>query len=245
MRLKCTFSSSTKHARVFYSPRVIIVVISYLNNLLRDTASGVWCVDSASNDGMSDGTGSAQFGRVDSGSWEKDISQLVFMKSGIPPPSCSEATSFWKLQNSTETDLACSSGMFESTDAANSSLPGPSSGCTSAATSNISRKSDSAPAEPCAMESPEHLLLEREVPARAFRSACVDSGSSVASLLEPRDRNSSATEFRSSTGTDLQVVCRHVHFQNLLHAHHTPITSGPHEYDECQRAHEHRQLHYS
>jgi hypothetical protein len=180
---------------------------------------------------MSDGTGSAQFGRVDSGSWEKDISQLVFMKSGIPPPSCSEVTSFWKLQNSTETDLACNSGMFESTDAASSSLPGPSSGGNSAATSNITHKSDSAPADPCAMESPEHLLLEREVPARACLTACVDSGGSAASMLEPRDRNSSATEFRSSSGTDLQVICRHARYRNLFDADHTPATLGPHEYD--------------
>jgi hypothetical protein len=154
---------------------------------------------------MSDGTGSAQFGRVDSGSWEKDISHLVFMKSGIPPPSGSEVTSFWKLQDSTET--AGDSGMFDSSCTASSSLPVATAAIPSSAVSNTSDVVNSATADSShAMDSPEHLLLERDQPARAFRSvAAVDSSGSVVSMLEPRDINSGATEFRSSIGTDLQV----------------------------------------
>jgi hypothetical protein len=163
---------------------------------------------------MSDGTGSAQFGRVDSGSWEKDISHLVFMKSGIPPPSGggaegfgggAEATSFWKLQDSTET--AGNSGMFDSADASINSLPAASAAVASAAASSTCDATNAATADSShAMDSPEHLLLERDQPARAFRSvAAIDSAGSVASMLEPRDRNSGATEFRSSSGTDLQV----------------------------------------
>ena len=165
---------------------------------------------------MSDGTGSAQFGRVDSGSWEKDISHLVFMKSGIPPPSGggaegfgggAEATSFWKLQDSTET--AGNSGMFDSADPSSTSLTttAASAAVASTAASSTCDATNSATADSShAMDSPEHLLLERDQPARAFRSvAAVDSAGSVASMLEPRDRNSGATEFRSSSGTDLQV----------------------------------------
>ena len=167
---------------------------------------------------MSEGSGSAQFGRVDSASWDKDISQLVFMKSGIPPP---EATSFWKLQNSTETEQTGNSGMFDSVEAASSCVLAP---VASAATSHVSEKSDSAPIDSHAMDSTDDLLLEREVPARAFRSAAaVDSGSSVASMLEPRDRNSFATEFRSSSGTDLQVNRCHPFAQNW----HLPTTPSP------------------
>lgn len=173
----------------------------------RDTASGVWRVDSGSADAMSDGTGSAQFGRVDSGSWEKDISHLVFMKSGIPPPSGAEVTSFWKLQDSTET--AGNSGMFDSADPSSTSLTttAASAAVASTAASSTCDATNSATADSShAMDSPEHLLLERDQPARAFRSvAAVDSAGSVASMLEPRDRNSGATEFRSSSGTDLQV----------------------------------------
>ncbi len=162
-------------------------------------------MDSGSADAMSDGTGSADFGRVDSGSWEKDISHLVFMKSGIPPPSGAGVTSFWKLQDSTET--AGNSGMFDSADPSSNSLPAASKAVSSTAASSTCDATNSATADSAhAMDSPEHLLLERDQPARAFRSvAAVDSAGSVASMLEPRDRNSGATEFRSSSGTDLQV----------------------------------------
>jgi hypothetical protein len=195
---------------------------------------------------MSDGTGSTQFGRVDSGSWEKDISQLVFMKSGIPPPDPSGATSFWKLQDSTETDHAGNSGMFDSVGAASNSLVASTCGGESAGASNITSKSDSASADTHAMESPEHLLLERAVTARTARSAVVDSGSSVVSMLEPRDRNSAATEFRSSSGTDLQVChCRSpADTRNVTNRNLTASATGPLEYDECERAHKHGQLRY-
>jgi hypothetical protein len=224
-----------------------MVAVSHYDAALRDTGSGVWCVGSGSIDGMSDGTGSTQFGRVDSGSWEKDISQLVFMKSGIPPPDRSGATSFWKLQDSTETDHAGNSGMFDSVGAASNSLVASTcGGGDSAGTSNITNKSDSAPADTHAMESPEHLLLERAVTARTARSAVVDSGSSIVSMLEPRDRNSAATEFRSSSGTDLQV-CDYrssAGTRNITNRILTASATGPLEYDEYERAHKHWQLRY-
>jgi hypothetical protein len=158
---------------------------------------------------MSDGTGSAQFG-VDSGNWDKDINQLVFMKFGIAPSGKAEGTSFWKLQDSTETDHVVGSGMFIGAEAASSSGPGTFSATNSAAASHFSDRSGTASRQDTAhsTDSPEHELFERLMPARMFRSAArVDStgSGSAASMLEPRIRNSSATEFRSSSGTDVQV----------------------------------------
>lgn len=206
---------------------------------LRFTSSAPWIAESGSADGMSDGTGSAQFG-VDSGNWERDISQLVFMKFGGPPSARVEATSFWKLQDSTETDHAVDSGLFKSVETTSGSHPGASSAASSAAASNFSDKSGTAAADTChAMDSPEHQLFERAVPARLFRSIIgVDSAGSgsVASMLEPRNRNSSATEFRSSSGTDVQVHC----FIAFLAVHFVPRCnhhqSGAYEHNKCQRA---------
>ena len=162
-------------------------------------------MDSGSCD-MSDETGSARFGRVDSGSWERDISELVFMKTGIPPSGHLQQTSFWKLQDSKESEQMQSSSMCDSKEAATagSSILAADSvaseGAAEAAGGVVS-----ASLLHC-MDSPDHLLVEREQPARAFRAAlAVNSSGSAASVLQPRDRNSSATEFRSSGGTELQV----------------------------------------
>jgi hypothetical protein len=183
---------------------------------------------------MSDSIGSAQFG-ADSGNWEKDISQLVFMKFGGLPSSKVEATSFWKLQDSTETDNGMGSGLFKSTDTASGSHPGASSAASSAVASNIGKSSVPADDTSHAMDSPEHQLFERDVPARLFRSiVAVDSAGSgsVTSMLEPRNRNSSATEFRSSSGTEVQVPCASTCCSLFPHIY--ACSSGPHEYYKCQ-----------
>ena len=147
--------------------------------------------------------------------------------------------------------------MFDSveTGAGNSAMRGTDTAANSAAASNVSRTSNSGAAqssnamgslEPSnAVESLEHLLLERDQPARAFRSvAGVDSNGSAASMLEPRDRNSSATEFRSSSGTDLQVCCVCICLLPNLSCSPS-ASSGSHELNQCQRAHQHRQLRFS